>query len=328
MLRSGTDLGDVVVAHRAVFVRVDLAAIDPHGYRHLVRSIERRTSKGAGANVVRALLADRWVGVEDRTVTAFARSLDPGAHPPAGHLNDLRNSVALSFAQSWDTWASIHEVSSSGGTTEYSLEMPVRAFVGTFAKDLRGRLLKDVPGASGMFGDLTAAISSIPSKLTIPMKLWISAGSLTRLEIDYKGNALDLAISHPVVGVSAPTSAAMLTTRDISGLLADYGVCLGAPSSSSAAARSCSESMLAPDLGGVSPSSGTCTTIEGPGGMPTVSCSGGGGSWSGTSPAAGASSSSSGDAAQGAPSGAAPSSRSSGASSSPSSAASTPTGSD
>ena len=47
------------------------------------------------------------------------------------------------------------------------------------------------------------------------MTLWVTNGSLSRLDIAYNGDSLDLAISHPAVGVAPPAGASMLTASVI-----------------------------------------------------------------------------------------------------------------
>ena len=227
LLKSGIDLGDVIVADQGVYVRLDLAAIDPHGYRRILRSIERRTAAGPGSEIARALVRGKWVGIKDSTIESFARSIAPRAMPAAPHVDALRNSFAVSFAQSWDTWASIHQISSAGGTTEYSVEIPERDFVGTFVSDLQRSLARAVPSAADLARVVSGAVSQIPATLRIPVNMWVTGGSLTRLEISYQGSSLEMAISHPPVGVSAPRGAAMVTLGEVHALQRDYGICVG-----------------------------------------------------------------------------------------------------
>ncbi len=289
VLRQGVDLGDVVVADHAVYVRLDLAEIDPNGYANLQQSVTQRTEGGPGAAVAQAFLNDQWVGVDDSIIESLDKSIDPKALPQPTQSTSLRNSFATSFAQSWDTWASIHEVSSTDGTTEYTMSLPVREFVGTFVEDLHTALGKELPSSARLVDDASRLIGDIPSNLTIPITMWVTNGVLTQLDLSYKGNSLDLAISHPVVGVSPPTGATMLTNSDISGLLGDYGLCYSGNEGGSAAGAAKSTCSCANDGGSLGAGASTspitfCGTGFGPGAsFGPVSASGCGSGWSGVS---------------------------------------------
>jgi hypothetical protein len=224
VLKSGVDVGDLVIADHAVYLKVDLANIDPNGYQGLVGAADRRTANKPGSAIAEAFLTDQWVGIDDTTLASFVKQLVKSP-PTAPHIDNLRNAFKTSFAQSWDTWASIHQVSSSNGTIEYSLDMPVRNFVASFVRDLRKPLEAALPSAKSLFTNETPLIATIPASLKLPITMWVTNGSLTELNVSYKGDSLDLAISHPSVGVTAPQGAAMITTDDINGLLNDYGIC-------------------------------------------------------------------------------------------------------
>jgi hypothetical protein len=227
--RSGTDLGDVLIADGAVYGRLNLEAISPSDYSRASQSVTENVPSGDANTLAEAFLNDQWVGVDDATIGSFVKSLGVRSSGPS--LQTDRNAAAMSFAQSWETWASIQEVSSSNGTTEYSLNMPARSFLNSFLQHLEGALSKEVPSLKRDAGLGSALIKRIPASLTIPMNLWVSGGSLTQLDISYKGNSLDMAISHPATPVSAPTGAVMLTTATINSLESDYNLCSsGSPS--------------------------------------------------------------------------------------------------
>ena len=232
VLRGSTDLADLIIADDAVFVRVNVRAVDPGSYAHEMQSLASDLRPGPAYDVARAFLGDEWVGVEDSTVESFAKSLGATTPQPQSRLSfdNLRNAFTLSFAQSWDTWASVHQLSSRNGVTEYSLKLPVQHFVATFFKDIKGTLLEDVPSADeatfrSELNLLSALIGRIPAGLEIPMTLWVTNGSLSRLDIAYNGDSLDLAISHPAVGVAPPAGASMLTASVIRSLVNAYLPC-------------------------------------------------------------------------------------------------------
>jgi membrane-associated protease RseP (regulator of RpoE activity) len=232
VFRGGVDLGDMIVADHGLFARVDFQAIDPGDYAKELQSLNNNVPPGPALVLAQAFLNDTWVGIDESTIDSFAKVLGVNTtkRQPNVNLNGLRNAFTLSFVQSWDAWSSIHQLSSSNGTIEYSLKLPVQHFVSTFVTDISGAIVADVPKAdaataSSVLRSASAAISHIPAGLEIPMTLWVTKGSLTQLDITYKGSFLDLTISHPTVGVSPPLGATMITTEMIHSLLGDYGLC-------------------------------------------------------------------------------------------------------
>ena len=218
VMRGGVDVADVIDANRSVYARVDLKAIDPSAYAKAVQSMDSPGTPGGLRDLEQAFLDHQWIGIEDKTIEAFAKELGEGAtaQPSTPKLDNLRNAFSLSFAQAWDVWASIHQLSSSGGTTEYALNLPVEHFVATFVADIQGAIIKALPakdaGIARMeLGAASAAVKRIPASLAIPITMWVTGGSLTRLQVSYKGNSLNLGISHPSVGVTAPQGAFMIT---------------------------------------------------------------------------------------------------------------------
>jgi hypothetical protein len=218
VMRGGVDVADVIYADQAVYARVDLQAIDPNAYASAVRSMDSSATPAAVHQLEQALLARQWIGITDNTIKAFATELGegPGQQPSTPKLDNLRNAFTLSFAQSWDAWASIHQLSSSNGTTEYALRLPVEHFVAAFLVDIKAAILKAVPTADARVARMeltaaSAAVKRIPAGLAIPITMWVTGGSLTRLQVSYKGDSLNLGISHPALGVSAPQDAFMIT---------------------------------------------------------------------------------------------------------------------
>jgi hypothetical protein len=224
LYRSGIDLGDVLVADGAVYGRLNLQGISAADYAKATASIARQIA-GPEASLASAFINDQWVGVDDATLKSVVDSFDSSAKPVASDIDGVRNAVSMSFAQSWETWASIHQLSSANGTTEYSLEMPLRNFVGTFLDHVTGALVKVVPGLKADLPDLDKAIMRIPASTEIPMTMWVTDGSLSQLDISYHGDGLNMAISHPADGVAAPTGAVMVTSANVDALETDYGIC-------------------------------------------------------------------------------------------------------
>lgn len=231
VLRSGTDLGDLLVADGAVYGRLNLQAISPSDFAKATASVGKNVPSGPANTLAEAFIDDQWVGVADSTIASFVKGLGASSREP--NFETDRNAAALSFAQSWDTWASIREVSSSGSTTEYTLAMPVRNFVASFIQHLESALAKEVPSLARHLGSTSLLVRAIPASLTIPMTMWVTNGSLSQLDISYKGNSLDMAISHPAAGVSAPSGAVMLTPVIITSLENDFSACAAASSTPS-----------------------------------------------------------------------------------------------
>jgi hypothetical protein len=232
VMRGGVDLGDMIIADHAAYVRVNYRSIDPRSYAAEVKSLLRDVPAGSARTLVLEFLNDRWVGIDTSTIESLVRSMGTTAPEPEStvNLDNLRNSFALSFAQSWDAWASIHQLTSSNGVTKYSVKLPVQHFVSTLLKDVKGAILKAVPQSEApivrsVLNSAGVAIDSIPAGLALPMTLWVEHGSLTGLDVTYKGYSVHFGISHPAAGVTAPPGAAMVTTSILHSLLDDYGLC-------------------------------------------------------------------------------------------------------
>jgi hypothetical protein len=259
VMRGGVDLADVIVADQALYARVNLQAISASAWRSAEQSIANMQLSQADEALARAALNDQWVGVDDSTLKSIEQSLGSALPTSDSTVNfdNLRNAFTLSFAQSWDAWASIHQVSSSNGTTEYSVKLPVQHFVSTFFNDVKGAVLKDLPAADAsiahvMVTSLTSAISKIPTGLKIPMTMWVVNRSLDRLVIAYRGDSLN-----PAEGVTAPSGAFMITSAMIKSFLSD-ALCSSMSSGSSAPTASCASSGISglPAGSGISGSTG------------------------------------------------------------------------
>ena len=59
VLRSGVDLGDLVVADQGVYARLNLQAIDAHAYESALTTLSNDVPPGAGYNLGEAFLSDK-----------------------------------------------------------------------------------------------------------------------------------------------------------------------------------------------------------------------------------------------------------------------------
>lgn len=221
--RSGVDIADLLVSDGAVYARVDLQAIDPSEYSQATQSLNSHLQSGPAYDLASAALDDQWVGVDQSVLGSLTKSMGVKTKEPS--FATSRNDIALSFSQSWDLWASIHQVSSTSGTTEYSVNVPVRNFVASFTQRLESAVAKQVPSVKPELGLYASLVRTIPAGLEIPLTMWVSNGSMTQLQVSFKGDSLDLAISHPSVGVTAPAGAVMATTGSVQALENAYGTC-------------------------------------------------------------------------------------------------------
>ncbi|MGO9560235.1 MAG: hypothetical protein ACLPQS_17720 [Acidimicrobiales bacterium] len=226
LLHGTTDLGDVLLADGAFYLRLNTTAIDQLDQSSepasdsvsgpdLASTLTRAANKRPALAWLHTVVSGGWIGIEESAVEQYAKRLDP--HPAAPGINEsaLRSAFALSFAQAWDAWESTHVVSTTSGVTEYSVSLPVRDFLGTFLADLESQLEKSVPSAEHLVPTLRKAIDEIPASLSIPVQLWIDNGTLIKVAVSYHGTTVSVGISHPNVGLAAPSGATMITIADI-----------------------------------------------------------------------------------------------------------------
>jgi hypothetical protein len=226
LLHGTTDLGDVLLAGGAFYLRLNTTAIDQieQGSDSVVGSVlgpdfgstlNRAANKRPALAWLHTVVNGGWIGIEESAVEQYVKQVDP--HPAAASINEsaLRSAFTLSFAQAWDAWESTHVVSTTSGVTEYSVSLPVRDFLGTFLAHLETQLESSVPSAERLVPTLRKAIDEIPASLAIPVQLWIDNGTLIKVAVSYHGTTVSVGISHPSVGVSAPSGATMITIADI-----------------------------------------------------------------------------------------------------------------
>ncbi len=226
VLRSGSDIVDVVGTDSAIYARVNLRAISQSTYEQALQSLASGGATGAAYTIESDVVHDQWVGVSLATLRSLESALGTTTTqiPTASQIANLRNAFTMSFSQSWDTWTSIHQLSSSNGTTEYSLTLPVEHFVASFLADMNGAITKDLPTAEAAtaareLGAIESSVHEIPAGLEIPMTMWVTNGSLSRLQVSYEGYSANLDFSHPAVGVTAPQGAFMISAATIKSLI-------------------------------------------------------------------------------------------------------------
>jgi hypothetical protein len=249
-------------------VRVDVEAIDPSAYESELRSLVTELPPGPTYDLAVAFLRHKGVGIDGSTIGSLVKSFEHGTvqRPATVKVDKIQSVFTLSFAQAWDAWTSSRQLSSDNGVSEYSVKVPVEHFFATYLSDVRGTLLKDLPSSDAALArvglkSLSSTVKAIPAGLEIPITLWVTNGSLSRVEVTYKGDSVNLAISHPAVGVTAPSGAAMVTISMLRSLLGNIGLSGSSPLSGSAGASTATGSSLGgSSITGSTGSSGSSTS--------------------------------------------------------------------
>jgi len=234
---ESTDLADVTVVSGSVYFRVDLKDItafaNPGEYAVISGEMDTLANR-PGFAFLRDVLADKWVGVSMSTYMSVYRqylrelpslpssvsNLQKLTQDPQ-KLMKLRTTVVSAFEQSVKSWLSIHQKTAG----EYSLSLPLRSFVTTFADKLVGpveAMLNDPAVTKSISGsDISKALASIPSGLSLSANLWIASGSLTKVQAFIPDSTayLMIGVSHPSTPVAAPSGATMLAASDFEALL-------------------------------------------------------------------------------------------------------------
>jgi hypothetical protein len=206
--RAGTTLLQVVVDGGAVYVRVHLVGF----YRapeEAISSWQSAAQQDPQLWYLSTLAGGAWVGT---TVSSVDTYLASGGHPAPSpsDVGDLRSAFALSFAQSWDAWSSASKLSTSDGVTEYAVTLPTRNFLGTLLSDATAELTKAIPESAQGVTQAVQWIDEIPAGDSVPVRLWLANGSLTKMQIPLSHGAYDIAVSDTARAVSAPAGALMI----------------------------------------------------------------------------------------------------------------------
>jgi len=214
VLRGTTDLGDLMVADGAAYLHLNLDGLFGANAPSEVSSWDQLAQRNPSLAFLSTLAAGGWVGITESAIDSYVTSR--GNTPPSPvDIGGLRSSFALSFAQSWDVWTSVKQVSTVNGVTEYSLTLPVRNFLGSVLTDVTSQLEKTIPSAQRLIPELVSDIDRISQSTTIPMQMWVQDGSMTKLSILHGSEALVIDVAHPGVGVTPPAGATMITVADI-----------------------------------------------------------------------------------------------------------------
>ncbi|MFZ2058686.1 MAG: hypothetical protein WAV54_14880 [Acidimicrobiales bacterium] len=233
IFHASTDLVDLRLVGKSGYFRVDLRGITDligQGGQTTFASISSSINKLAGnknLGYLHDILLGKWVGVSSSTLVAVVRQLT-GKMPSAASsianlqklsqnlqkINQMKLTVSASFAQSLRTWLSIHKKTAD----EYSLSLPVRSFGASLVEKLAKPLAADLNEPSLSRAQLSKAIGDISAKLSLRANLWISKGSVSKLQVFVPNSSayLLIGVSHPATPVEVPANATMLTASNLS----------------------------------------------------------------------------------------------------------------
>ncbi|MGO9332667.1 MAG: hypothetical protein ACLQCU_01190 [Acidimicrobiales bacterium] len=233
ILHESTDLVDLRLVGKSGYFRVDLRGIADllgQGGQATFASTASSINKLAGhrgLGYLHQILLGKWVGVSSSTLIALARKL-AGKMPSAASsisnlqklsqnlqkINQMKLTVSASFAQCLRTWLSIHKKTAD----EYSLSLPARSFGASLVEKLAKPLAADLNEPSPSRAELSKAIGEISAKLSLRANLWISKGSVSRLQVFVPNSSayLLIGVSHPAVPVEVPANSTMLTVGNLS----------------------------------------------------------------------------------------------------------------
>lgn len=243
---ESTQLAAMTFVNGNIYASVDLKDIlafdNPGEYSKVAAELDTMATR-PDLGFLRDIAAGRWIGVSTSTYEAVSRNLlkqmekiDSGlsnglsSSPEISRLEKLLDNpkeVATlraegrnALEQSVKAWLTIHQT----GSGKYSADLPVRSFVTTLVDKLIGpiesllddpALNKELSGSS-----LSSALARIPASLALRANLWVSNGSLTKVQAFIPDTAayLMIGVSHPAQAVSAPSGATMLTEAELEAL--------------------------------------------------------------------------------------------------------------
>lgn len=228
---------DISINYQSAYL-VDLRSVNGSEYLRLnLKYIEGLAGPTAMASASKTLdeLAQRpgfgfihdamlgnWVGVSTSTLAALGHQLAPqlpSAYSSISSISGLQNasgissSVVDSWVQSVRTWLSVHQTKKG----EYSLSLPVRSFAGSILKSLAKPLSTYSSEPFLSPSQLSKTLNEIPTDLSLHANLWVSGGSVSKLQILIPNStgSIVIAISHPAASVQVPADATMLTEGDL-----------------------------------------------------------------------------------------------------------------
>jgi hypothetical protein len=246
---ESADLADILTAGGAFYLRVDvkdIAAFTGPGAYSTISSEISQIAARPGLAFLGDILAGKWVGISKSTYLALEKQIlkkDIASEqqllnqlpsekgmlselkslaklgPNSPKVKELRLEVTSSLSQSLLTWLSIRQKADG----EYSLNLPVRSFVGSVVDKLAKPVESFLDQPAVPQSEISKALKEIPAGLTVNANLWISNGSLTKIQafIPTTSAYLEIGISHPSSPVTAPSGATMLTAAQLEGLVGD-----------------------------------------------------------------------------------------------------------
>ncbi len=187
-----------------------------HGFLPRGPLAGRRGLDGVG----RLLESGRWVGLRWTAIEPLLQRLEHRIRARSklkGAVPKEVSRIATSLGRAWDELVSLHQVESSGGTTEYSASLPLRSFLHSTIERLVVKP-SPIPGLRAVIRLLILKVAAVPNSLELPIDLWVSNGSLVKISVTGSHTTLVVAIDHP----SAPTTpshVAYLELRQVRRLL-------------------------------------------------------------------------------------------------------------
>ena len=241
---ESTDLADLTTVGGSLYVRLDLKNItsfaSPGEFTAISNEIDTQANR-PGYGFLRDVLAGKWVGVSMSTYMSVYRqylselsSLLPSSSSQSPSLSKLeklaqntkqlmrlRAEIMSALAQSVKSWLSIHQKAAG----EYALSLPIRSFVTTLVDKLIGpieafvndpALTKEISSSA-----LSSELARIPSSLSLNANLWITSGSVTKIQAFIPDTTayLMIGVSYPSTPVAAPSGATMLTKSDLEAIM-------------------------------------------------------------------------------------------------------------
>ncbi|MGH9169581.1 MAG: hypothetical protein ACRD0Z_01695 [Acidimicrobiales bacterium] len=221
VLRGGVDQADLVVADDEAYARLNVPALAAQRsyYSDLIAPFGLVAEQNSDLSALKLVDQSDWVAVTEASIDSYVQSRHEKAPAPAS-VGQLRSSFALSFAQAWDAWTSMRQVSAPNGATEYSVSLPSEKFLGSLLSDLQGPLVAALPAARSWVDDLLGSISGISPSQTVAMSMWVSSGVMTRLQVRQPNgpDSLTIGVSHPTSGVTAPQPAATTSMQSLASI--------------------------------------------------------------------------------------------------------------
>lgn len=220
LLHDGSDLADFVEVDDALYLHLDIQAVDSVESDPSAPDTPTGTLKAAasvkGLGWVDSVLAGDWIALDQRSVATYTHRAGVSSSQVSSKAAAVSHAFGLSFGEAWDAWVSLQQLSSANGVTEYSVTLPVRNFLSSLVDDLAGRLTSIVASSASLEPGADRLVRKVAPATGLPLDLWISNGDLEQIAGTYDGQTVTVAIAHPTAGVSAPTGAVDVTPAELS----------------------------------------------------------------------------------------------------------------